>query len=268
MNRLFLAVLIMLIFPATAQALTIDGGTAAQQAYAREVLDASRLDVGWLDRQYQGGIAVHLADHWTGYWELPPDVEVFMDVLPGAVGLAYSSGDIVIKSSYAPGLNSFFGEIVAHETTHLDWFKLPGAARSQFIAMVTAGLTPDTNDWYQRPAEAYAEQGKVAFWSPDYTQVDRVRTRLRLIPADDFYTWRGQWPGLEGTEPITTTTTIIVSTTLPRTTPGKYKPPAGWGYTPPATTTTVPTTSTTVPQPGTTTTTVSRRIQPPARWSK
>jgi hypothetical protein len=225
--------------------------------YAREVLDSSKLDMTWLNAQYASGVRVQIEDHWEGYWEVQP--------LQAAVGLAYSSGQFIIKASYKPGEESFFGEIVAHEVLgHGDWFRLPKEARAYFVQWATEGMDYDPYNWYENPAEAYAEQSKVALGMPQHI-VYGVRTHLRLLPTAVFLAWRAQYPGLKDTPPgePTTTTLRVTTTTVAHT--GKYAPPPGWGYTPATTTTTIQTTTTTGPAVTTTTIRTSGKYKP-APW--
>lgn len=184
--RFFLATLAFTLLAAPALAFSVTGGTAEQRAYVHEVIDASGLDVARIDAYWLGGFRVQLVEHWEPYWELPPGV----DVLYNFAGFARSDGLIAIDSAYLPGYNRFFGEIVAHELTHLDWFIMPAGFYAEWGEMLGGG---GTGLWMENRAEAYAEHGKVYAWDAKYIQEDYIRSDLPNVSEADFWAFRARW---------------------------------------------------------------------------
>lgn len=200
------------LFVAPAQAFTIRGGTAEQQAYAREVINASEFDVGRMDTYFRPGILVRIEDHWENYWYAPD-----ADYLPGVAGLAYFNGVIVMRSMDPPTPGSFFGEILAHEFTHLFWFTLPADAWREWGDMV--GGTGAS--WMTNRAESFAEHGKVYAFPRQYINNPSIRSDLRTVDEATFWAFCNKW-----SSPPTTTTTLppppppppptTTTTTVPR----------------------------------------------------
>ncbi len=187
---LILAVLcIILVLAPSAQALTVSGGSLAQQSFAREVIESCWLDWDLIDAKV-GRVDLVFEEHHDPYWELSPDA------LHGVYGLAWW-GNISVRMD-TPA--NFLGEVVSHEWCHQIWFAMRTDWREAWADMATEGITDyDPHAWYTMPAENFAECLRVALFPGEYQMNKAPRTALNVISVEDtreFVTlWR--WAHLE-----------------------------------------------------------------------
>jgi hypothetical protein len=160
-----------------ALAYSIDGGTLEQRNYANEVIQSFAIPAADIESGLGREVEILIEEHHDPYWE---HVECYE---ASAAGLA-SYGQIWIAASYTPGYETFFGEIITHEWCHQVWFALSSEARAEYTALCTEGYVWDPEDWYSIPAEAWAENLKIALVDHQYLKYDYPRTKLRTFGAE------------------------------------------------------------------------------------
>lgn len=161
------AIVAALFFTPSADALTIQGGTEAQRAYAQEVIEDCWLDWQWVDER-AGGVDVTLEPVHAPYWGALPS-EWDGDAI--AAGLAWP-GSICVDSRYT---GKTLGEIVSHEWAHQIWYGVPASLRAEWKEMVGPW---DSASWYTSPAEAWAECMRIALFPSEHWLTDYPRTNL------------------------------------------------------------------------------------------
>lgn len=199
MKRLLLTTLLLfLLLASPAAAYTITGGTPEQRAYVREVVEASRLDIGAIDEHFgPDGAEILLAEKWGDFW-----------YLDATWGVAYFFGRIVMDSDLQ---GTQLGETTGHELAHLDWYMLGSDAWEAWRILVGPG---DASVWMTSPAESYAEHARLYAWGERWYINNFVRSDLPTLTRDEWWAWRNQWDDAPVSTttttkpPVTTTTTI------------------------------------------------------------
>lgn len=177
MKRLILiTILFLLLMASPALAVTYQGGTEAQRAYAQEIVESCLVDYSRTDARLDG-VDITFAATYEPYWEHLDNVS----------GLAWP-GHIVVDSSFVPAGDSFFGEIIAHEWCHQVWYSLPYLRQQEWVALVGTG---DKSVWLLSPAENFAECMRVALFAPGYYLNDYPRTSLKVVSVDDARAFLG-----------------------------------------------------------------------------
>ena len=209
-----------------AQAFTVTGGTQDQRSTIREAISSTAFPpVSWVDSRFQGGVTIHIVDHFGTYWETGP---VELDVFLNIVGAA-QYGNIYILDTLVP--SPWLGEVAIHEWCHEVWFALPIDANVEWNLMAVDGFPEyDPSIWLENSVENHAENLRVRTSDPSWMSHTIARTRLRRFSRDFVWEWHAKWiPEMTTTTVITTTTTVIEHPTTTTTT----SPPP-----PPTTTTT------------------------------
>src|SRR5665811_1831345 len=166
MRHVLLGLLLAILLTTPAQAFSVEGGTAEQQAWAWKVMQASNLDLEGIDAAI--------------------GIEVIFTADIAAPGLAYSNGKVLVDPQYPVGFDTFGSEVLAHEFSHMDWHGL-GLNRWQSWAELVGG---DGSDWWHNYGESYAEHAKLYSWPPEYLSVDRIRSDLTTLTRQEWETWR------------------------------------------------------------------------------
>ena len=167
-----LAVCALIFTPLTgsAQAFTIQGGTAAQQAYAREVIEACSLPYASTDAELKALGPVRLVfarmDGVSGYSDM---------------GVIYANSDL------PPG--ELLGELVAHEWAHQIWYSLGPKWWQKWEALCGGPHGASSDPWRTDPAENFAECAKVGLWDARYTYFDYACTDLAVTTPEALRAW-------------------------------------------------------------------------------
>ena len=181
-------------FIGQAQAVTYAGGTQQQRESAQAIIESCWLDYALVDDRLDE-VDLIIEDHHEPYWETFPDWVApfpFWETAPldaAAAGLAWP-GNIRVHSAYAPGPDSFYGEIVSHEWSHQIWYAMTYRWNQKWVAKVGTG---DNSNWYLSPAENFAECMRVALWDKSYYRNDSPRTHLSPVPEDECREFLDLW---------------------------------------------------------------------------
>ena len=174
------AVLVGGLFVGQATALTVTGGTDAQNAYARQVIESCWLDWQIVDQEVDG-VDVVFEEHHDPYWY----------TLQSVYGLAWP-GNISIRDELVPGPS--LGEVTSHEWCHQIWFVMPYATRQEWVALCTDGIgSYDPKLWASSPAENFAECLRVALFPVDYMVNRQPRTILNRLSLEDTRAFVSLW---------------------------------------------------------------------------
>ena len=153
-----------------AQAFTFQGGTAAQQAYAREVIEACSLPCASTDAELKALGPVKL-------------IFAHMDGVSG-----YSDmGVIYVNSDLLPGARLY--ELVAHEWAHQIWYSLGPKWWQKWEALCGEPHGASNDPWRTDPAENFAECAKVALWDARYMYFDYACTDLAVTEPEALQAW-------------------------------------------------------------------------------
>ena len=174
-----LALLILgALFCGPAQAFSVTGGTDYQRAHTRDVIESCVIDYRVVDEAL-GEVEVIIEPHHEPYWEVLHDVW----------GLAWYA-NIRIRADVPAGS---LGEVASHEWCHQIWFAMPYERRQEWVALCTEGIDYDSSNWYQNPAENFAECARVALFPSEYLLYTEPRTMLHKISPAETYAWIELW---------------------------------------------------------------------------
>ena len=170
-HRIAMAVgagLLLVLLAAPAQAITIQGGTPEQQAYAQHTIEECRMPYKSVERRLNqyGGVSLTFLSDLSGYGA-------------DAFGAAWH-GHILIHDIYDEE-NPVLGVVVAHEFAHQIWFVMSMQARIAWMNSYGYGGT----DWWTSPAEQFAECMRYALF--ESTRWYPPQTHMQVVSAEDCW---------------------------------------------------------------------------------
>ena len=166
----FFACALFTLFAPSAEAFTIQGGSAAQQALVTQVIRACSLPYGLTDAELQaaGPVSIKFA------------------TMPGVS--AYSKiGTIFINVDCAPG--ETLAELAAHEWSHQIWYSLGPKWWEKWADMSDPGYVANVNVWRLSIPENFAECARMALWSGQDFLREYACTDLTVIPPATARDW-------------------------------------------------------------------------------
>ncbi len=165
------ALVLLGLLVAPAQAVVFQGGTAEQQAYVLEVIEAGPWAVGQVEAPFfQEAEVIFLEDN-PPWWKKGGTISAY--------GIANMDGSIEVYSELAPGYDGLLGEVMAHEWCHLFWFGRSSEFVEAWIEETTGGQPYDWSVFERSPVENFAECAKF-LWDDKYIANTAPTTELRV----------------------------------------------------------------------------------------